>query len=490
MSDTREARAPDARCVRGRFERFASSGTKLALPLLAASIWLVGPSRASAGGYDTPMLYSARHMGMGGTAVSYVDDASALFHNPAGIGRIADANLHLDLTALMGHAQGSPSAAPSANSIESNTTFAPFFLAGGAYRFHKYLVGGLAAYPVASAGATYEYDVMGTNVEDRTRLLFYEVAPALAVSIPQIRLTLGATWRITVVRLDREVSSPETNLVLRGANYKGFRVGAQWEAIENHLRVGFHYRHKTVTDVADIEPPVVSGIGVDYAKTSFTLPSRISFGIDGGNGPYRVAVDVEYALNSENVRSVLDVGFLTRQNIFGWQNAVTLRVGAEYTVAERFPIRIGYVFDATTSNISYPTAFGTPPAPTHVLTAGAGIQKGGLRANFAIAQRFGSTTVTAQDIANGDLGTCDLCGAPGDYAIRLTGFYFDVSYDFGRRFGREAHAQRAEPATPAPPQEPAPEAAPAPDAAPATSPGPEASAPSTSAEPSAPAPMP
>lgn len=478
MSGTERPRTRLEHLVRARTTRLVRHAKTLRWPLLAAAIGLLTTSRASAGGYDTPMLYSARHMGMGGTAVSYVDDASALFHNPAGIGRIADANLHLDLTALMGHAQGSPSAAPSANSIESNTTFAPFFLAGGAYRFHKYLVGGLAAYPVASAGATYEYPVMGTNVEDRTRLLFYEVAPALAVSIPQLRLTVGATWRITVVRLDREVSSPETSLILRGANYRGFRVGAQWEAIERHLRFGFHYRHKTVTDVENIESPVVSGIAVDYAKTSFTLPSRFSFGVDGGSGPYRVALDLEYALNSQNVRSVLDVGFLTRQNIFGWQNAVTLRVGAEYTVAERFPIRIGYVFDATTSNISYPTAFGTPPAPTHVLTAGAGFQKGGLRTNFAVAQRFGSTTVTAEDIANGDLGTCDLCGAPGEYAIRLTGFYVDVSYDFGRSFGREATARREAPATP--PASTEPEPAPAPDAAPATSPegdGVEASTP-------------
>ena len=38
-------------------------GFGVALAVLAA------PLTAQAGGYDTPMLYSARHMGMGGTAV-------------------------------------------------------------------------------------------------------------------------------------------------------------------------------------------------------------------------------------------------------------------------------------------------------------------------------------------------------------------------------------------------------------------------------------
>src|SRR5689334_25443807 len=33
---------------------------------------LSAPRLARAGGYDTPMLYTARHMGMGGTAIGYV----------------------------------------------------------------------------------------------------------------------------------------------------------------------------------------------------------------------------------------------------------------------------------------------------------------------------------------------------------------------------------------------------------------------------------
>jgi hypothetical protein len=34
---------------------------------------------ARAAGYDTPILYSARHQAMGGTAIAYVDDPSATF---------------------------------------------------------------------------------------------------------------------------------------------------------------------------------------------------------------------------------------------------------------------------------------------------------------------------------------------------------------------------------------------------------------------------
>ena len=56
-----------------------------ALVILSLSLTTVLTNKAFAGGYDTPMLYTARHMGMGGAAQAYVDDPSAMFHNPAGL---------------------------------------------------------------------------------------------------------------------------------------------------------------------------------------------------------------------------------------------------------------------------------------------------------------------------------------------------------------------------------------------------------------------
>src|SRR5262245_66685499 len=63
---------------------------------------------AFAGGYDTPILYSARHQGMGGTAIGYVDDASSIFHNPAGLARINSLNLLAGVDLLFGKITTSP----------------------------------------------------------------------------------------------------------------------------------------------------------------------------------------------------------------------------------------------------------------------------------------------------------------------------------------------------------------------------------------------
>src|SRR5687767_14987519 len=125
---------------------------RLARPLVL-SLVLAWAAPAWAGGYDTPMLYSARHMGMGGTAIGYVEDPSALFHNPAGLAQIRGVNLLGDFSLLLGVLKGSPAA--DQRSIESETVVAPFFLVGAGIGITDWLSAGIAIYPVASAGATY-----------------------------------------------------------------------------------------------------------------------------------------------------------------------------------------------------------------------------------------------------------------------------------------------------------------------------------------------
>src|SRR6187431_2609322 len=124
--------------------------------LAALGILLSAPRVARAGGYDTPMLYSARHMGMGGTAIGYVKDPSGLFHNPAGLGHIERGEVLGDFSLLVGGIHASPSFLPSGRDIDSETTVAPFFLLGGAYRVHRMITLGVGVFPIASSGATYK----------------------------------------------------------------------------------------------------------------------------------------------------------------------------------------------------------------------------------------------------------------------------------------------------------------------------------------------
>lgn len=417
--------------------------------LLATSLAIAALSCARpvlAGGYDTPMLYSARHMGMGGVAIGGVRDPSALFHNPAGLAHVDRVSVLGDFSLLVGDLQGSPSV--TARNTTSDTTVAPFFLVGSGVRLTDFLVLGLGLYPVASSGATYRY---GDDFEDTTTLLFIEASPALAINLPE-NVRLGVGYRVTFVRLIRYQGSPDgpnppfIDLTLSGHDYAGLRAGIQWTPTPE-LDLGFTYRHITETEVS-ADGGIALGQRARDLSTSFTLPSR--FGVGARFDWSRVAgfplvtgADVEYALQSQNEGDPLEGvqsstgARLQVPNVFEWSDAVTLRLGVEYPFLldrarpeRRILGRLGYVYDAQTANEVYPTAFGTPPGPTQVLTTGVGYDDGSVQVNLAYAYRFGSAEVTRENLSGPSRKNCAFCGADGDYEIALNGFYVDVSYDY------------------------------------------------------------
>src|SRR5688572_2234686 len=156
------------------------------LGVVAALCCALAPAPAGAAGFDTPILYSARHQAMGGTAISYVDDPSAAFHNPAGLQGVRGLALMGDFSLILGKVKSSPQPPPTEASLESKTVVAPFFLAGAAYRISDLFSVGLAAFPVASGGAEYEYElVAGIDWTDSTEIVFLEATPLFSLNVPE-----------------------------------------------------------------------------------------------------------------------------------------------------------------------------------------------------------------------------------------------------------------------------------------------------------------
>ena len=424
-------------------------GSRILGSWLSAAL-LCLPAVAEASGYDTPMLYSARHMGMGGTAIGYVHDPSALFHNPAGLAQVERGEVLGDFSLLLGGLHASPGGNRNSQNIDSELTVAPFFLVGGAYRLQKYVVLGAGVYPVASAGGTFRYPTLaGSTVkdfEDRTDLFFLEASPALAVNpLPNLRFGLG--YRITYVRLERfagaDNMSPNIDFTVTGQNFTGFRAGVQWDALP-WLHFGGVYRNTTTTKVKNSHGKAL----VDYTdvSTQFKLPSKFGLGgradFDPWGIPLSAAVDFEYTFNGENIGDPLvgtsPAGVRTEvPNIFEWKDSQTLRLGAEYRILhdasahlDRVPLRVGYVYDTQSANAVYPTAFGTPPGPTQVFTLGTGYNGGSWQANVAYAYRFGHGVVTDANLNGANRKDCTFCSEAGDYKIHLSGIYVDASYKF------------------------------------------------------------
>lgn len=404
-----------------------------------------------AGGYDTPILYSAQHMGMGGAAIAYVDDPTAMFHNPAGLARTMGLSLSINATLVLGSIQSTPDVTSGlTHESEPIMAFAP--LAGVSARPVDWFAFGLAFYPVASAGAEYRYpNSSGVEVLNQTSVVFLEVAPSVAFKLPG-NVNLGVSWRIIMASLDRELTNSTFGFdtSMSGTNLGGFRIGAQWDPIPE-LQIGVVYRNKTTTTLVDEKGDALTtaaggtlGVADGRLETDFVLPSKLGIGTRLKLEPIRVALDLEYAFQSENKSSQFLFGEDAQPgkfpdpakglvNEFNWSDAATVRLGVEYAVQDTWFFRSGFLYDAKVSNEKYPSAFGTPPTSTMTLTAGVGYKcEDTWKLNIGVAHRFGSTDVDTGPAT--DRAICLPCSGDGPYKLSMTGLYLDFTYAFADLF--------------------------------------------------------
>lgn len=398
-------------------------------PLALTAVVAATPLSVNAAGYDTPILYSAQHMGMGGAAIGYVDDPTAMFHNPAGLARSMGLSLMVNASLIMGSIRSAPDADLGDQTSEDIFAVAP--LLGVSYKATDWFAFGVAFYPVASAGAEYNYVKNGEETKNATDVRFLELAPTIAFKLPG-NVTLGASWRAISASLRREVTAGlKFDADMSGINLGGFRIGAQWSPIPE-LDVGVVFRNRTDTTMTDDDALVVLP-DRRKAETEFTLPAKIAFGARVKLDPIAFALDLEYAFQSQNKNSAFRLDpelpdFIpTINNVFNWEDGITLRAGVEYGVDDRFFFRGGFIYDSQVSQEMYPSAFGTPPTSTMTMTAGFGMKCGDTwKLNFAVAHRLGQTVV---ERGNPDEG-CIACAFDGNYKIAMTGLYVDFMWSF------------------------------------------------------------
>jgi len=418
--------------------------------LSAVCLLSLVPAVAQAGGYDTPIVYSARHIGMGGTAIGGVDDPSAVFHNPAGLSGVQGVGVLADISFLTGTLTSTGGFGNDTvgdglgEDNESERIVAPLFMVAGAYHVVDGLRLGLAVYPVASGAAEYRTVYRDTDAIDKTRLVFFEASPALSYDLPG-DVSLGLGYRLTYATLERQQGDADDPQVfdfeLTGMDFTGIRAGLQWRP-SPEVAVGIVYRHRIDVELEADEARAVADV-VD-ASTTLTLPSKLGFGGHYDLGELSFALDLELGFNSQNDVSVIEgdnSNSLVRgpdggpkreavDNVFDWRDSVTARVGVQYLVAPAWPVRAGYIFDGQVSSKAYPSAFGTPPAASHSVTLGGGYLGDGWQLNLALARRSVSTSVAEDDI--GDDPACATCAPPGDdFSLELYGVYVDYSIDFG-----------------------------------------------------------
>jgi long-subunit fatty acid transport protein len=403
---------------------------------LAAGLLVIGllPRPAVAGGLDLPIVYTARQAGMGGTAIAGVNDASAVLHDPAGLSGVRGLQALGNLTLVLSDLETSPGY-PNQN-VQTGNTLGPAPFVAAAYRINRYVAVGLGAYPVGAVSGTFHYtDVNGIPTLNSQDTLAFEVSPAVAVT-PVKELSLGVGYRVTIIQFKRHLGG-EKNPVLvdvdsLGANFAGFRLGAQWHPLRE-LSLGLVYRPPvTVTTSADSGH--LLGLAASNIQATLTFPGKIGAGARLDLESFSVAADYEFVWNSQ-FKTIHLGGNLPGQApistdfIFNWSDSSTVKLGAEYRPTPKIALRGGYAWDGPFANLHYPDTFAQPTADGHYVTLGAGYRGESWAVNFALSLRPDETTVIrAQDIASA--AECRFCTYAGTYSSRLEMALLDFSKDF------------------------------------------------------------
>ena len=116
-----------------------------------------------------PGVHDARSIAMGGTGVAHIDNASAIFHNPASLEQIKRLSITLSFSPSF-PTMTTPFTDRMSGTVTSRTSsakFVPYFLAGAAYRILDRVVIGGAVYLETGFGSVYKAvpEAGGSDIE-------------------------------------------------------------------------------------------------------------------------------------------------------------------------------------------------------------------------------------------------------------------------------------------------------------------------------------
>lgn len=385
---------------------------------------------------EPPAPYDARSVGMGSTGVAHVENATAVYHNPAELDGVAKGAVTGGFSPLFPQMRA-PLQGPDSE-VKSTRSLGPLFFVGGAYRVHERVTVGAAAYPTMGFGATYEdVDALG-GFDLSATLSVIELSPAVAVAVTDW-LALGAAYRIS--RFGYQADTPTlapsppapagtfvaTETELSDWNFLGLHLGALIRPAA-HTRIGVAYRSKIT---AELEGTTTVADQELDTSMEFSVPHVFKLGLAQGLAGERLllALDLRYALfrDANEALVVRTEGSGDERAELDWKDSLGLYLGGEVRVVpDRFLLRAGYSLatSATPEETAMPVM--PPPGLQHGAHLGAGVALGGLSLDLGGYYLFGGADAEPD------------AGIPGRY--RMDGILASLSatYRFGARPGADA----------------------------------------------------
>jgi long-chain fatty acid transport protein len=344
----------------GGVARGVSARFLAALVLLAPGSLLLAPGLALASGFHVDEA-DARATGRAGAVIADAGNATAVYYNPAGIAELHGVQLQVGATLVRPTAEFTPAGGGAVTKAEPDSFVLPQLFAS--WRADGLVALGIGVYAPFGLALNWPASSPGrTSVRQaELRTLFISPTWALNLSswVPGLSLGAGVDLVPASVRLTRDIlfGTDVGSAALSGTAFGlGGRAGLAYRpSALPALSFGLSYHspvHLQFRGEADFDaPPAYRGsLPPDGdVRTSVNLPQMLSLGIAVAPLPaWEIELDGSWRGWSSYDR--LDVTLPdgeVQSSRKDWNDSLTLRLGTEYTFAERWSARLGVVWDQT-----------------------------------------------------------------------------------------------------------------------------------------------
>jgi long-chain fatty acid transport protein len=328
-------------------------------------------------------VQSSRATGMASSVTAMIDDASAIYYNPAGIAQ----GKRLDV--LFGDTLIIPkltftSATTGTTASTHGVVPPPHFYA--TLGLTDDLSVGVGVFSPFGMAVHWPSDWEGRSLATSSTLATYDVNPTVAYRIGPVRIGAGLQIVRATLELQRKIrfGDQEGFSELGGGTWGfGADVGAQVDAIPRYLSLGLQYRSSIKLDFDgnahfdNIPLPLAGTLRDQRVSSSLAQPDSLAFGVATRPIP-RLVIDVDVVwfgwkkVNSVAMSFPDDLtGTLSTSLKKDWKNTVSLSVGGEARVAESWRVRAGVMVDPSPSP-AYTLTPETPDADRLNLALGIG----------------------------------------------------------------------------------------------------------------------
>ncbi len=349
--------------------------------------------------------HGAAAMAMGGAFVALANDATAIFHNPAGIAFLEGTQVSVGTTLIF------PSATltmPRIGLVDPSYTTSyeqksKVFFPSSVYITHKFsdrIVAGFGFFSPYGLGAEWpeDYPLKYISIKDDMKSFIFNPTVAFKLN-DNLALAFGASYIYSTVAFDLVYQyDPDplpfaafdvpASIEKASGSAWGFNAGALYRG--EQFSFGFNWRSGFTIDyegdlILDMSGSTIPGLPAEATGTaalpSFKFPHILGIGVAFNlTEKLMLTADVHYILWSSYEELTVDIEVPGLPVDFDplpedWEDSFIFRGGLQYMVNENFSLRAGLLYDQTPQPVETMDPI-LPDADRWAFTGGFGYKSG------------------------------------------------------------------------------------------------------------------